>query len=167
MEAITHSVAYSCDILCITETHLQPNSDTSYLTLQGYQEAIRLDRSDGPWGGVAIYPSNNLVVKLCPDYMVFGLELLWVYVRQKNRKFLLGVCYRKPSATMEFWDKLQDSIDFIKTPYDGPVILCGDLNVGTKILSLVIILLNMLILLQELHQILPQSWINLFQIVQI
>ena len=128
MEAITHSVAYSCDILCITETHLQPNSDTSYLTLQGYQEAIRLDRSDGPWGGVAIYPSNNLVVKLCPDYIVFGLELLWVYVRQKNRKFLLGVCYRKPSATMEFWDKLQDSIDFIKTQYDGPVILCGDLN---------------------------------------
>ena len=39
-----------------------------------------------------------------------------------------GVCYRKPSATLEFWNKLQDSIDFIKTQYDGPVTLCGDLN---------------------------------------
>ena len=45
-EAISQSVAYTCDIICITETHLNENSDVSYLNLPGYQDIIRLDRHD-------------------------------------------------------------------------------------------------------------------------
>ena len=45
-EAISQSVAYTCDIICITETHPNENSDVSYLNLPGYQDIIRLDRHD-------------------------------------------------------------------------------------------------------------------------
>ena len=62
MVAISHSLAYGCDILCDTETHLHGNSDTSILSLSGYQEIIRLDRTDGAWGGVAIFVATHLSV---------------------------------------------------------------------------------------------------------
>ena len=54
------------------------------------------------------------------DWDCYGFIL-----EQKNPKGCLlpkAICY------FGTWNKLQDSIDFIKTQYDGPVILCGDLN---------------------------------------
>ena len=41
---------------------------------------------------------------------------------------MLGLCYRKPSSTAEFWDELQDSVDMVKGHTDSAIILCGDLN---------------------------------------
>ena len=56
------------------------------------------------------------------------MELLWVCVRYNNRKFNLGVCYRPPSSSSEFWDLLQDSIHMVKALASHPIILCGDFN---------------------------------------
>ena len=128
IEAISHSLAGNCDIICITETHLSPNTDISHLSLQGYQEIIRLDRTDGAWGGVGIYIANHVNGTFCGNYVIPGLELLWLTIRNKNKKIMLGLCYRKPSSTAEFWDKLQDSVDMVKGHTDCPIILCGDLN---------------------------------------
>ena len=73
-EAISQSVAYTCDIICITETHLNENSDVSYLNLPGYQDIIRLDRGDGTWGVVAIYISNQLYFT---RYIITALSIIW------------------------------------------------------------------------------------------
>lgn len=115
LEAVSHSVAYNCDIICFTETHLHANSNTSTLQVEGYQNIIRLDRVGGNWGGVAVLVANHLYVSVNHDYNVPGLELLWVRIRHRNKVFMLGICYRPPSATTEFWEKLQDSIDNIKS----------------------------------------------------
>ena len=70
MEAISHSLAY--DILCVTETqlHCTCNSDTSILSLSGYQEFIRLDRTDGAWGGVELFVITRLSFTTCPNYII-------------------------------------------------------------------------------------------------
>ena len=41
---------------------------------------------------------------------------------------MLGVCYRKPSSNVEFWETLQDSVDIVKAYSDCLILLCGDLN---------------------------------------
>ena len=98
-EAISHSLAGNCDIICITETHLSPNTDISYLSLRGYQEIIRLDRTDGACGGVGIYIANHVNGTFCGNNVIPGLELLWLTIRNKNKKIMLGLCYCKPSST--------------------------------------------------------------------
>ena len=72
--------------------------------------------------------AQNISAKRRSDLEIQELEVLWLEIRVKNNKFLLGTVYRPPTSDLPFWDLLQDSIDLTKTLPVPYTILTGDFN---------------------------------------
>ena len=138
LDAISFSEAYETDVICLTETHLQEQTDVSYLNIEGYHPIIRRDRIDQMGGGVAIFVSSHLtykIIKILTDPV--DLEILWINLQFNKNKIILGVCYRPPKSLVSFWDKLHDSVSCIKTQYTMGygIVLCGDFNADLETLE--------------------------------
>lgn len=116
------------DIITLSETWLNNNISNDDLTLEGYQEIYRLDRSVGSGGGVAIYVRNGIAVKNITP-VNSDLECIWLEVRVPLSRFILCSAYRPPTDNL-FWDKIQDNINDFTKQYNNKInfILLGDFN---------------------------------------
>jgi hypothetical protein len=129
LEHILHET--DIDIICISESWLNDTITDADVAVQGYH-ITRKDRSGRMGGGVAIYAKDTLKVKPRPDLMVHDdLEIVWlqVYGEHPNSNILISSCYRPPSATPEYFDKLLDNIEYVSKDGDD-FILLGDLNIN-------------------------------------
>ena len=61
------------DIVVLTETWLKPHIHDDQLTLPGFSQIIRNDRTDRPGGGVAIYVKSTISSTLRNDLLINGL----------------------------------------------------------------------------------------------
>ena len=118
------------DILCLTETHLNPDIVDSDLIIDNYSsEFDRLDRRTGPGGGIIIYHKNNISVKRRPDLEHLNLEMLWIEIQINTHKLLLGCIYRPPDSLVNYWDDLDSILErAIDTGLD--LVITGDLNIN-------------------------------------
>ena len=82
------SIAGTFDIICLTETHVHDNSNVS-LDLKGYQPIIRLDREENHWGGIAIFVSQDIVIKRRIYLERQSIEAIWLDCRM-HACFILG-----------------------------------------------------------------------------
>ena len=98
----TLCVTETVDIICISETWLQPNISDNDVSLQDYQ-LFRRDRKlkpgDGIGGGVAIYAHDSIPVKRRIDLENNSLEMVVCEAAHQNRKFIIATCYRPPGMT--------------------------------------------------------------------
>ena len=101
------------DIICVTETWLNPNIDNDTISMDGFHNPFRKDRNDSH-GGVAIYINESLHVTGKPEYDVDGLETVWVEVKTTHFKCLINATYRPPNSAAEYWRKLEESIEKAK-----------------------------------------------------
>ena len=85
-------VENSCDIILITETHLDQSVDDIEIIISGYQ-LFRKDRNRNG-GGVAIYCRNELVPVELLKLKNPELESIYIKVLKCNMPCILGVCYR-------------------------------------------------------------------------
>ena len=77
------------DIVCVSETWLNPNINDSDILLDGFHHPIRHDRNDG-YGGVAIYTRDYLIEKHRQDLELPGLESAWVEIHNGNLPIFLN-----------------------------------------------------------------------------
>ena len=77
-----------------------------------------------------MYIKNNIHFKRRDDLENNHIENIWVEVQSLKNKFLLGLFYRPPNATIEYWDNLEDVIE--NTSEENlDIIIMGDFNHDT------------------------------------
>ena len=129
-DELQYFVSVNCpEILCLSETWLDPSINDSEVYLRGYS-LFRQDRNRSG-GGVACYISDTLSSTLisCGTTNA-GLEFLWVGVDGTllPSQLLVGCFYRPPSSPVQSVHDICSTIDniLISSKY---FIACGDFNV--------------------------------------
>ena len=115
------------DIICVSETKLNEHFQTINLLIDSYQYPIRKDRNINNGGGLLIYIKNNIFYRHRPGLESPDVENIWVEIRSLKNKYLIGHFYRPPNATVDFWDKFDNTIE--KASEENlDLIILGDLN---------------------------------------
>ena len=114
---------YDLAVLTVSETWLDDADGAGIADIDGYS-LFRKDRSGKAGGGVCIYVKHALKahVDKC------NLELLWVRIplRGRHRGLLVGCIYRPPSAGVDYWQLLEETMEGAE---EEEIVLLGDLNV--------------------------------------
>ncbi len=114
------------NILCFTETHLNPDVVTSEILLPSFDTPYRKDRTNHG-GGLLVYLNNNLIHERLTDLETYCEESIWVKVKFKSDCFLIGLFYSPKTADVDFFNQLninlEKALDISKN-----IIILGDLN---------------------------------------
>ena len=117
---------FDFNILCFTETHLDPNVLTESIMFEHFDSPYRKDRTNHG-GGVLVYLSNDLFHKRKPELEVFCDESIWVEIKARNESVLLGVFYSPRTSDANFLYGLNRNIEKA-LEISTNVIVLGDLN---------------------------------------
>ena len=115
------------DVLCLSETWLTEELDSSMLVFPGYA-ITRRDRSGRSGGGVAIIHSSSLTVEpLNVPGAGSSLESLWLQLTGR-RQIVIGAIYRPPGEPpAPTIDDLPDQLVYAMAK-GKPIYVLGDLN---------------------------------------
>jgi hypothetical protein len=123
------------DVLCITESWLQPCTPNSLVVDNCHYTLFRTDRLAG-YGGVCILTNDNCIkatlVQLPSNFSHLELCTIDILLTDANVKLRLFVCYRPPSSNydvcaLQYVTDLCDCIDKL-FPVNSPALICGDFN---------------------------------------
>lgn len=115
------------DILCFSETKLNDTVPSSKLEIDGYKTPIRKDRDINNGGGLMIYLKHNIFSKRRSDLENNSIECVWLEIRSLKSKFLLGLFYRPPNSSIEFWNHFENSLESA-SEQNMDMIVLGDFN---------------------------------------
>ena len=93
--AVSSSSIKPVTILTLSETWLNNDINDCQITIQGY-DLFRTDRVTHG-GGVAAYVLYHLKVHRRPDLEINEADILWLELRLRSRRILIGVTYRPPN----------------------------------------------------------------------
>ena len=114
------------DIFCLGETFLNDQYSDSELTIPNYN-FIRKDRQSNG-GGLIIYYKTDLACIHRVDLESSSVEMLWLEVRNNKQKpILLCYVYRPPSASSDWTDHVEQSLEKGNTE-NKEMLLLGDFN---------------------------------------
>ena len=116
------------DIISLTETWLNDESEIPETTLDNFKTPYTHIRSNQVGGGVSVYVKSNIYSIRRPDLEVRCTESVWVELIIKNKRILYGTFYRPPNSTPETWDLLEHSVDLAYNTGIDYIIITGDLN---------------------------------------
>lgn len=124
--------ANNFDIICLTETWLNSNITSDIVQIPGYL-MFREDRQgNNRGGGVAVYVSNRLKVKISEIHVnkEYLFEYTFLKLTYNNQSTAVGVIYRPPDKNITLCvEQLDDCLSHIM-PLTDNVILLGDLNIN-------------------------------------
>ena len=127
---------YDFDIVAMSETWLKNNKLLlDYVHIPGY-DLFYNNRDVIKGGGVGCYIKSSIKTKRRNDIEKSDTELehLWFEVsgRNKHVKLLVGVIYRsqKFQTYNEWLDHFEELLNKIKSTWDGPILITGDLNIN-------------------------------------
>ena len=116
------------DILLLSETKLDDSFPTAQFLLNGFCKPYRLDcNSNG--GGILLYVRADILSRLLTDYkMKDNLELFFVEVNIRKKKWLLGCSYNphKNNISNHLYH-LNRGLDVYLKSFDN-ILIMGDLN---------------------------------------
>lgn len=115
------------DILCIAETKLNDGYPTPQLEIEGYKTPYRKDRAYNNGGGLLIYVKNNVCSIRRQDLENNYCENIWLEIRSLKSRFLLGLFYRPPNSSAEYWDHFDSNIESA-SDLNNDIIIMGDFN---------------------------------------
>ena len=115
------------DIICVSETKLNNLVETSKLEIDGFYEPIRRDRQFNNGGGLLVYIKNNIHFKRRLDIEHQYIENIWIQVCTLNKQFLLGLFYRPPGSTADYWESFETCLDSA-SDQNLDIIIMGDFN---------------------------------------
>ena len=123
------SVAY--DSLVFSEswlkTEVRDGTEVSIL-IEHFLQPFRTDRCDRPGGGAAVYVRDTLTCRRRPDLEVKGPKAVWVEIKTKSKKVLIGGFYRPPNTNAQYFNRINESIDRAYNTNIPDVIILGDFN---------------------------------------
>lgn len=116
----------SIDILCCTETWLEPDISSNLIQIEGFN-VYRKDRVK-KGGGAIIYVREEYTSSQVMQNNNDEVEDLWVNVQvRKNKSFVVGSVYRQPKASVQSFEyieeRLREAITLEKNLY-----ILGDFN---------------------------------------
>ena len=124
------------NVLCVNETWLNSEIDTSEIHFDGYN-VIRLDRNASnsnkhSGGGVAIYIEDHIPYRPRPDLHNDKMELCWIEINFPNSSpVLIGSLYRPPDSGAAFFEELNSTLNRV-TSENKECYLLGDFNVNVS-----------------------------------
>ena len=125
------------DVLIITESKVDQTIPNNLLTIAGYHEPIRHDRTVNGrhGGGVLIYIAENLVYQHKKDLQSEYYEHVWVDVRLKNTVFAINAFYRPPNESASDHQHFMETAETILNNLNNYVsakykVIASDLNFG-------------------------------------
>ena len=128
--------ACTMDVVCVTETWLDPSIPDDFLNIPGFMSPERKDRQVPDagrifHGGVACFIRNGLAYTRKLELEHPTLEVMWIEIATRSGKFLLSIVYRPPSEPVEYWTLLEENIQHARDASTCPVYMCGDFNNDT------------------------------------
>ena len=118
------------EVICLTETWLNPSIPDSLIELPGYI-LYRRDRPDG-YGGVAVYVDKNIQSHIISNMCYNHVENLWISMVVGNRKCFVGVYYRAPCSDSQriryFLDEFNEHLHRIYLLKPDLFCITGDFN---------------------------------------
>ena len=122
-------VVDSFHVVCFSETHLDADTASNTLLLDGFDESLRKDRTQHG-GGLMVYISNMLKYRRRHDLESPIIETLWVEINFKEINVLICCLYKSDfiASPSVFITKLQNSIE-IALDYTPHIIILGDINI--------------------------------------
>ena len=115
------------DIIGFTETWLDDNVTLDLLRFDSYIP-FRRDRPGDKHGGILVFVRDNIPAQRRYDLEPNGIECLWLEIRLRNRKILVGTFYRPPNSTPIVLSSIENSIDLAFNLDIQDVIITGDFN---------------------------------------
>lgn len=122
-------------IFAITETWLSPDYPDAFIGIPGFQ-IYRTDRITRG-GGVCLYVRSVFCCELVDTTGVFdegtdndiAIENMWVSVKYKKRRILVGVLYRPPLVHYRQLGCIETILSYFSSSFDYTIIM-GDLNIN-------------------------------------
>jgi exonuclease III len=128
----TFVVEKEVDFICMSETWLHDQIDSTKIKIPGYQKPFRKDRKDKRGGGVCAYVTNNIIANRLTDLEPTDSDLMWIELSIQRKKVIVGVCYRPPGQNCEeanaFMDDFRQSLTQVMSLGAESIIITGDLN---------------------------------------
>ena len=115
------------DIICVSETKLNNLVETAKLKIDGFHDPIRRDRQYNNGGGLLVYIKNNIHFKRRPDIENQYIENIWIQVCTLNKQFLMGLFYRPPGSTVDYWESFESCLE-TASDQNLDMIIMGDFN---------------------------------------
>eukprot|EP00112_Aurelia_sp_Birch-Aquarium-sp1_P026226 Seg9174.1 transcript_id=Seg9174.1/GoldUCD/mRNA.D3Y31 product="hypothetical protein" protein_id=Seg9174.1/GoldUCD/D3Y31 len=127
---------YPFDVVALSETWLTKDKALNdYVQIPGY-ELVSENRNNMKGGGVGFYVKDSIKFKRRKDIenKARDLEHLWIELPGQNRnsRLLAGVIYRseKLLPVNDWLEKFEETIAYVKSTWDGPVLIAGDMNIN-------------------------------------
>lgn len=128
-------ISASCDlhVLCLQESWLNSDSDTSLLQIDGY-EMLHKPQKISKHGGLVMYVRKDLHYKLLPSVPSTIFESQIIELHFNNRPIVIGNFYRPPKAAREneaiatFTDEFKGVLETFSSRPN--VVLSGDFNMN-------------------------------------
>ena len=122
-----HHITKYVDILLLSETKLDDSFPTAQSLLNGFCKPFRLDRSSNG-GGILLYVRDGIPSGLLTDYKIKdNLELFFVEVNIRKKKWLLGCSYNPHKNISNHLHHLNKGLDLYLKSFDN-ILIMGDLN---------------------------------------
>ena len=123
-------------VLILTETHLDETIPNNIITLSGYHDPIRHDRTNNGryGGGCMIYISESLTFNQQHNKQTQQYEHLWVDVMSEGKKIAINCLYRPPIETQEshqnFLETSESILESLSNYQADVKVIMSDLNFG-------------------------------------
>ncbi len=114
------------DVICFTETHLTDNVENTKIMLEGFNDIYRKDCTAHS-GGLLTYVASSIHSRRLNVLEAILPESIWVEIKAKTNTYLICNVYRPPHTGVEFWDRLNISLE-TASEISQRLILLGDIN---------------------------------------
>ena len=118
------------DVICISETWLNPSIPNSNVELPAYS-LYRRDRSDG-YGGVAVYVTKSIISIHVTELNSTVSENIWVRLKINLKNAYVGTFYRAPNSVAlhvsDFIDDFQNQLGIVYSLKPDLLCIVGDFN---------------------------------------
>ena len=121
------------DVLILTESKLSETIPTNIVTISGYHEPLRRDRTRHG-GGVLVYISESLTYEHKTELQSEKFEHIWADIRVKEKLYSINAFYRPPNESNESHTEFLVETELILTRLNNHPshnkIIASDLNFG-------------------------------------
>ena len=123
-------VELKCNILALTETHLNSEIKDAEIQMEGFQ-LYRVDRKNRKQGGVALYLRNDIAAETIEISRGSDSYIEHIMVHIKKYNLVVANVYKPPDANS---DRLKTVMNLIKEKFlalgnpEPSLVLCGDFN---------------------------------------